>query len=99
MSAPRLGRRGVVRGTARRVVIVPQPENGAFEQAIFIVRRECTVSESELMREALEAAQAGSPPAPELRRPGLRYALRRAAPWLAAAASAAAAVTAAVLLF
>ena len=59
MSAPKISRRGTVRGTARRVVIVPQPDGGAFEQAIFIVRGDCAVTETELLRQALEAALAG----------------------------------------
>ena len=58
MSAPKISRRGTVRGTARRVVIVPQPDGGAFEQAIFIVRGDCAVTETELLRQALEAAGA-----------------------------------------
>lgn len=81
MSAPKISRRGTVRGTARRVVIVPQPDGGAFEQAIFIVRGDCAVTETELLRQALEAAGAETTP-PARQRPSLRWRLRRALPWL-----------------
>lgn len=97
MSAPRLGRRGTVRGTARRIVIVPQPDGGAFEQAIFIVRGECSVSESELLREAMEAAQAEPSPRPPTQRSGLRCRFRRAVPWLIALAVVIAAAVALLL--
>ena len=97
MSAPGIHRREAVRGTARRVVIVPQPEGGAFEQAIFIVRGECAVSEAELMREALAAAGAES--SPPLQKPGWRWRLRRKWPWiLCGIATVAAALTAFWLL-
>lgn len=56
MSAPKISRRGTVRGTARRVVIVPQPDGGAFEQAIFIVRGDCAVTETELLRQEIGRA-------------------------------------------
>ena len=80
MSGPDTSRRAnVVRGTARRVVIVPQGEEGPFEEAIFIVRGSSALSEGELMRQAMEAAGAESaPPRAKLRRGGLR----RALPWL-----------------
>ena len=86
-----------MRGTARRIVIVPQPDGGAFEQAIFIVRGECSVSESELLREAMEAAQAESSPRPPTQRPGLRCRFRRAVPWLIALAVVIAAAAALLL--
>lgn len=102
MSTRGLGRRDVVRGTARRVVIVPQPEDGSFEQAIFIVRGECSVSESDLLLEAMECANA-QPDEPTLglkrQKPSLKWRLRRAAPWLIGAAGAAGAVVAAVAIF
>lgn len=91
-----MNRRATVRGTARRVVIVPPPEDGPFEQAIFVVKAGSgALSESELLREALAAAAGTEEAVPaRTRRPGWRWRLRRALPWiLAAAASAAVAVT------
>lgn len=98
MSAPKISRRGTVRGTARRVVIVPQPDGGAFEQAIFIVRGDCAVTETELLRQALEAAGAEAAP-PARQRPSLRWRLRRALPWLLATSALLAAASAVWLIF
>ena len=90
MSGPGLKRRAVVRGTARRVVIVPPPEGSVFEQAIFVLRpgaERRAVTPDELLREAMEAA--GLPE----RRPR-----RRSPPgWLLAAASALAVLLAAAV--
>lgn len=100
MSAPKIRRRGLVRGTARRVVIVPQPDGGAFEQAIFIVRGECSVSADELLREALKAA--GAEPGVKLyprQRPSRRWKLRRAMPWILTFLASGAAALAAVLIW
>lgn len=88
MSAPRTERRGVLRGTARRVLIVPQSGDGPFEQVIFIVRDGSAVSEAELLREALDAAGEARPSPPPRRKKRLAL--------LAALASAAA--LAAILL-
>lgn len=98
MSAPEIKRRGVVRGTARRVVIVPQSGSGPFEQAIFIVRGDCSVSESELLREAMEAVGAE---AKKVKRPRLstgRSRLYRSLPWIVTGAAALLSA-AAVLIF
>ncbi len=90
MSGPGLKRRAVVRGTARRVVIVPPPEGSVFEQAIFVLRpgaERRAVTPDELLREAMEAA--GLPE----RRPR-----RRSPPgWLLGAASALAVLLAAAV--
>ena len=91
-----MNRRATVRGTARRVVIVPPPEDGPFEQAIFVVKAGSgALSESELLREALVAAAGPAAAAPARpRQPRGRWRRRRAPPWiLTAAASAAVAVT------
>lgn len=98
MSAPKISRRGTVRGTARRVVIVPQPDGGAFEQAIFIVRGDCAVTETELLRQALEAAGAETAP-PARQRPSLRWRLHRALPWLLATSALLAAASTVWLIF
>lgn len=98
MSAPKISRRGTVRGIARRVVIVPQPDGGAFEQAIFIVRGDCAVTETELLRQALEAAGAETAP-PARQRPSLRWRLRRALPWLLATSALLAAASTVWLIF
>lgn len=98
MSAPKISRRGTVRGTARRVVIVPQPDGGAFEQAIFIVRGDCAVTETELLRQALEAAGAETAP-PDRQRPSLRRRLRRVLPWLLATSALLAAASTVWLIF
>ena len=98
MSAPKISRRGTVRGTARRVVIVPQPDGGAFEQAIFIVRGDCAVTETELLRQALEAAGAETAP-PARQRPRLRRRLRRVLPWLLATSALLAAASTVWLIF
>ena len=98
MSAPKISRRGTVRGTARRVVIVPQPDGGAFEQAIFIVRGDCAVTETELLRQALEAAGAETAP-PARQRPSLRQRLRRVLPWLLATSALLAAASTVWLIF
>lgn len=98
MSAPKISRRGTVRGTARRVVIVPQPDGGAFEQAIFIVRGDCAVTETELLRQALEAAGAETAP-PARQRPSQRWRLRRALPWLLATSALLAAASTVWLIF
>ena len=94
MMRPGVERRSALRGTARRVLIVPQPGNGPFEQAICIVRGDCSVSEAELLKEAMEAAGAEKSrprPAPP------RDRLRRCLPWLIVAA-AALLITAAVIV-
>ena len=52
----------VVKGTARRVIVVPSPDKKVFEEAIFIVRedymRTAGITQSELLREARAAAGA-----------------------------------------
>ncbi len=80
MSAPRLNRRCLVRGTARRVIIVPSSADSVYEQAIFVLRPEAAreVGPDELLREALDAA-AQSLPAPRR---------RRVKPWQAVCAAA-----------
>ena len=98
MSAPKISRRDTVRGTARRVVIVPQPDGGAFEQAIFIVRGDCAVTETELLRQALEAAGAETAP-PARQRPSPRRRLRRVLPWLLATSALLAAASTVWLIF
>lgn len=51
----------VVKGTARRVVVVKSPDKKVFEEAIFILREDYMhnsgITQSELMREAREAAR------------------------------------------
>ena len=53
--------RNVVKGTSRRVVVVKSPDKKVFEEAIFIVREDymhtAGITQSELMREAREAAR------------------------------------------
>ena len=53
MSAPRLNRRCLVRGTARRVIIVPSSADSVYEPAIFVLRPEAAreVGPDELLRE------------------------------------------------
>ena len=50
----------VVKGTARRIVIVKSPDKRIFEEAIFIVREDylhtAGITQSQLMKEAQEAA-------------------------------------------
>ena len=52
--------RQVIKGTAKRVIVVPSPDPKVFEQAIFIVKDEYMrrpgVSQQELMRQAQRAA-------------------------------------------
>ena len=56
MRAPGL-RREVVRGSARRIIVLPPPEDGPFERAVFVLRPDAEpVSEAELLREAMAAA-------------------------------------------
>lgn len=70
-----MNRRATVRGTARRVVIVPPPEDGPFEQAIFVVKAGSgALSESELLREALAAAAGTEEAAPAAPGDGLALA-------------------------
>jgi len=51
----------VVKGTARRIVVVKSPDKRIFEEAIFIVREEylssAGVSRGELLKEAQNAAK------------------------------------------
>lgn len=53
--------REVVKGTARRIVVVKSPDKKVFEEAIFIVREEymhsAGITQSELMKEARNAAR------------------------------------------
>ena len=53
--------RNVVKGTARRVIIVDSPDPLVFEEAIFVVRddflKKPNVSQKELMRQARAAAK------------------------------------------
>ena len=96
MSEPRLKRRGVVKGTARWVVIVPPPEGSVFEQAIFVLRPDAekrSVQPDELLREALDAADL----APPVLRPSLRWRIRRRLPWILTAAAAGLVAVGAVL--
>lgn len=50
----------MIKGTAKRVIVVPSPDPKVFEQAIFIVKDEYMrrpgVSQQELMRQAQRAA-------------------------------------------
>ena len=50
----------MVKGTARRIVIVKSPDKRIFEEAIFIVREDylhtAGITQSQLMKEAQEAA-------------------------------------------
>lgn len=50
----------MVKGTARRIVIVRSPDKRIFEEAIFIVREDYLhspgITQSQLMREAQDAA-------------------------------------------
>lgn len=75
-----------LRGTARRVIVVPSPDPGIFEQAVFIVSdeylRSSGRSQAELLRRAREAA--GGYAAQKL--PHRRKRLRPAALLTAAAA-------------
>lgn len=55
----RRAKKPALRGTARRVIVVPQPRESAFEQAIFVLRPDAPhISEAELLAEAAEAAAA-----------------------------------------
>lgn len=58
--AKRREARKVIKGTARRVIVVPSPDPKVFEQAIFIVKDEYMrrpgISQEELMRQAQRAA-------------------------------------------
>ena len=51
----------MVKGTARRVVVVKSPDKKMFEEAIFIVREEYMrspgITQAELMKEARNAAR------------------------------------------
>lgn len=53
--------KNVVKGTARRIVVVKSPDKKVFEEAIFIVREEymhsAGISQSELMKQARDAAR------------------------------------------
>ena len=89
MRAPGL-RREVVRGSARRIIVLPPPEDGPFERAVFVLRPDAEpVSEAELLREAMAAAAPFS--AGEARGLTARERLRRALPWILCADSGAAA--------
>ena len=52
----------MVKGTAKRIIVVNNPDHRYFEQAIFILRSDCAaakgVSEKEIMRQAKQAAKA-----------------------------------------
>ena len=58
--AKRREARKVIKGTARRVIVVPSPDPKVFEQAIFIVKdeymRKPGITQEELMRQAQRAA-------------------------------------------
>lgn len=62
----------VVKGIAKRVIVVKSPEAKVFEEAIFIVREDYVktagVSRSQLLKQAREAA--GFPTSPWPRRAG-----------------------------
>lgn len=51
----------VVKGTARRIIVVKSPDKKVFEEAIFIVREEylhsAGITQAELMKEARDAAR------------------------------------------
>lgn len=53
--------KNVVKGTARRIIVVKSPDKKVFEEAIFIVREEylhsAGITQSELMKEAQAAAK------------------------------------------
>jgi hypothetical protein len=59
-SAERGGGGNVVKGTARRVIVVDSPDPTVFEQAIFVVREDYLrtpgISQKELLRQARAAA-------------------------------------------
>jgi hypothetical protein len=80
----------VVKGTARRVIVVDSPDPGVFEQAIFVVREDYLkkpgVSQRELMRQAKAAAGKYLGTVTKTRRFGFLY--RFPAAWLAAAGAA-----------
>ena len=96
MNARETERRSVIRGTARRVVIVRQDDSGPFEQAIFVVRGESALTEEELLRQVAEAAGAEETP---VRLKSGRAGFRRALPWLLTGAFILAIVLLAALLY
>ncbi|MDO4816275.1 MAG: translation initiation factor 2 [Bacillota bacterium] len=53
--------KNVVKGTARRIIVVKSPDKKVFEEAIFIVREEylhsAGITQTELMKEARAAAK------------------------------------------
>ncbi len=53
--------KNVVKGTARRIIVVKSPDKKVFEEAIFVVREEylqsAGITQAELMKEARAAAK------------------------------------------
>lgn len=82
--------RDMVKGTARRVIVVKSPDPKVFEEAIFVVRddylRKPGISQKELMREARSVAKHYSDSVGKKRRTSFLY--RSPAPFIAAAGAA-----------
>ena len=82
--------RDVVKGTARRVIVVKSPDPAVFEEAIFVVRddylRKPGVSQKELMRQAKRAASGYASTVSKKGR--LRAFLRSPIPFIAGAGAA-----------
>lgn len=80
----------MVKGTARRVIVVKSPDPKVFEEAIFVVRddylRKPGISQKELMREARSVAKHYSDSVGKKRRTSFLY--RSPAPFIAAAGAA-----------
>ena len=54
----------MVKGNSRQVIVVSNPEQQLFEQAIFILREDAVregITEAQLLREAKRAAGEGNP--------------------------------------
>lgn len=88
--ASREEERDVVKGTARRVIVVKSPDPMVFEEAIFVVRddylRKPGVSQKDLVRQARQTAKNYTQNIGTKRRPWFRF--RSPAPYIAAAGAA-----------
>ena len=80
--------RNVVKGTAKRVIVVKSPDPAVFEEAIFVVRddymRRGGMTQKELMRQARSAAKSYTASVATKR----RFAFRSPAPFIAATCAA-----------
>lgn len=78
----------MVKGTAKRVIVVKSPDPAVFEEAIFVVRddymRRGGMTQKELMRQARSAAKSYTASVATKR----RFAFRSPAPFIAASCAA-----------